>query len=268
MIDHPSTAVATPGEESPVGGRRLMVLGIPILLCSFEQAVARLRTMISIRYPQHVVLANAHTLNLACEHASSRSILRRAAMVLRDGVGVELAVRHRGLSPAHNFVGTDFVPAMLTALGPRELRVFLLGGRSGVAEAAGKVLESRSPHVRVVGTANGYGGRVVALEQVHAANPDVLLVGLGNPLQERWIDAHLGRLGVPVSIGVGALFDFLAGRLGDAAAPAQQEDPQLARTERPQQRRHEIRADEVVLGAEATVAHGQLDADAVAQHHG
>jgi len=212
-MDHPSTAVATPGEESPVGGKRLMVLGIPILLCSFEQAVARLRTMIRIRYPQHVVLANAHTLNLACEHAAYRSILRRSAMVLRDGVGVELAVRHRGLSPAHNFVGTDFVPAMLAALGPREVRVFLLGGRSGVAEAAGRVLESRSPHVRVVGTANGYGGRVVALEQVHAANPDVLLVGLGNPLQERWIDAHLTRLGVPVSIGVGALFDFLAGRV-------------------------------------------------------
>jgi N-acetylglucosaminyldiphosphoundecaprenol N-acetyl-beta-D-mannosaminyltransferase len=213
VSEHPQAALAVPATDSAAGGKRVMVLGIPLLLCSFEQAVARIRTMISIRFPQHVVLANAHTLNLACEHPAYRSVLRRAAIVLRDGVGVELAVRHRGLSPAHNFVGTDFVPAMLNALGPRELRVFLLGGRNGVAEAAGKILASRMPHLRLVGAANGYGARVFAIEQIRETRPDVLLVGLGNPMQERWIDAHLGRLGVPVSIGVGALFDFLAGRV-------------------------------------------------------
>ncbi len=192
---------------------RTFVLDVPFVLCSFAQAVDRVRKMIAIGRPHHVVLANAHTLNLAWDDPAYRRVLQDADLVLRDGVGVELAAWLAGRPAGHNFVGTDFVPALLEAIAPAEVRVFLFGAAPGVAERAAVALRRRAPNVRIVGSAAGYGTLAPLAAQVRAARPHVLLVALGNPTQERWIHAHREQLGVPVSIGVGALFDYLAGRV-------------------------------------------------------
>jgi exopolysaccharide biosynthesis WecB/TagA/CpsF family protein len=194
-------------------GEHLEVLGVPFTLCSFGTAVEQVRHMIATGGPHQVVLANAHTLNLAADDPAYRRALRDAHLVLRDGVGVELAARLAGLDPGHNFVGTDFVPALLAGLGPEEIRVFLFGAQDGVAEQAAAALERYAGHIRVVGTASGYGELAQVTAQVQATRPDVLLVALGNPMQEQWIHEHRAQLGVPVSIGVGALFDYLTGRV-------------------------------------------------------
>jgi exopolysaccharide biosynthesis WecB/TagA/CpsF family protein len=191
----------------------LDVLGVPFTLCSFGTAVEQVRDMLSVGRPHQVVLANAHTLNLAADDPAYRRVLQDADLVLRDGVGVELAARLAGVDAGHNFVGTDFVPALLASLGPDQLRVFLFGARPGVAEQAAAALEGGAAHVRVVGTASGFGTFAQVGAQVRATRPDVLLVALGNPMQERWIHEHRGQLGVPVSVGVGALFDYLAGQV-------------------------------------------------------
>jgi len=204
---------ATGSVSPPSAARRLDVLGVPVTLCGFDHAVGVARDMIASGRPHHLVLANAHTLNLACDDPAYGTVLRRADLVLRDGVGVELAARWRGTSGQYNFVGTDFVPDLLRALAPARVRVFLFGAAPGVAERAASALERRAPNVRIVGTAAGFGTFARVGQQVRAARPDVLLVALGNPLQEAWIDQHLQQLGVPLAIGVGALFDFLAGRV-------------------------------------------------------
>ena len=78
--------------------------------------------------------------------------------------------------------------------------------------------------IRIVGLEHGYTNGADIVERIRFARPDVLLVGLGNPLQERWIDDHLEALDVPVAIGVGALFDYLGrsprSRAGCAACAA------------------------------------------------
>ncbi len=192
---------------------RFPVLGVPFTLCSFEEAADRIRDMIAAGVPRRVVLANAHTLNLAADDPSYRRVLADADLVLRDGVGVELAARLERVEAGHNFVGTDFVPELLERLAPQAVRVFLFGAQAGVAEQAGAVLGAAGDHVRIVGTAPGFGAYARVAQQIRAARPDVLLVALGNPTQERWIAEHHDELGVPVSIGVGALFDYLAGRV-------------------------------------------------------
>ena len=201
------------GRDAGEGGRSLVVLGVPFTLCEFGDAVERVHDMIATGEPHQLVLANAHTLNLAYDDPAYHLVVSDADLVLRDGVGVELAARLAGSDGGHNFVGTDFVPELLEALGPDEVRVFLFGGRPGVTEQAANSLAACGSHVRIVGAAPGYGAVERVVQQVHATRPHVLLVALGNPLQERWIDEHLIQLGVPVSIGVGALFDYLAGRV-------------------------------------------------------
>ncbi len=211
----PAPERITHRREQPTGddGRQLVVLGVPFTLCSFSGAVGRVRGMIATGRPHQVVLANAHTLNLACGDPAYRGLLQEADLVLRDGAGIELAARLARADAGHNFVGTDFVPELLAALGPAEVRVFLFGGRQEVTEQAARMLARRGRHVRIVGAAPGYGAFERVVQQVRAARPHILLVALGNPLQEQWIETHLAQLGVPVSIGVGALFDYLAGRV-------------------------------------------------------
>jgi exopolysaccharide biosynthesis WecB/TagA/CpsF family protein len=201
------------GPRPPGEAGLALVLDVPFTLCSFPQAVERIREMISTGRPHHVVLANAHTLNLGWEDAAYRRVLQEADLVLRDGVGVELAARLAGRDAGHNFVGTDFIPALLESVAPLEVRVFLFGAEAGIAERAADALRARARNVRVVGTEPGYGVFARAAARVRAARPHVLLVALGNPAQERWIHEHRELLGVPVSIGVGALFDYLAGRV-------------------------------------------------------
>ena len=137
-------------------------------------------------------------------------------LVLNDGIGVDLAsMLYEGERFPENLNGTDFVPDLL-AHTTRSLRIYLLGGKQGVAEQAACKLIERFPAHQVVGARNGYftaaeAGEVVA--GINDVQPDLVLVALGNPRQEEFIAAHRDKIDAPVLIGVGALFDFVAGRV-------------------------------------------------------
>jgi N-acetylglucosaminyldiphosphoundecaprenol N-acetyl-beta-D-mannosaminyltransferase len=186
------------------------IIGVPLSPLSYDAAVQRIREMLSSGRAHQVVIANAHTLNLAYEDPAYRRTLQQAALVLRDGLGVELAALLAGTRAAHNFVGTDFVPQLLASLADLQPGVFLYGAAEGVASAAAAVLRNRCPGIRIVGVEHGYIDSASVIERVRATRPDVLLVALGNPLQERWIATHIEWLNARVAIGVGALFDYLA----------------------------------------------------------
>jgi exopolysaccharide biosynthesis WecB/TagA/CpsF family protein len=166
-----------------------------------------------------VGFANAHTLNLAATDPGYRSTLARF-LVLPDGVGVDLASRilHGALFPA-NLNGTDFTPALLAALPPG--RIGLLGARPGVAErAAARLCRDMSHHAYVV-LGDGYfdaDAEARLLHRLEQQPVDVLLVAFGNPRQEQWIAERLDHRHARVALGVGALFDFLAGEVSRAPA--------------------------------------------------
>jgi N-acetylglucosaminyldiphosphoundecaprenol N-acetyl-beta-D-mannosaminyltransferase len=167
-----------------------------------------------------IYLANAATLNLAAERPGYGDVLRRADRVYADGTGLRWAARLRGVRLRDNLVGTDFVPALFAATAHRGYRCFLLGGAPGLAAAASHHCRGAFPGWRFVGSHHGglQHGSGSALAAIAAARPHLLLVGLGNPLQETWIDSHRDRLGVPVAIGVGGLFHYWAGDLRRAPA--------------------------------------------------
>lgn len=211
--DHMGLASGAPPATArrPVAsGEIVEIFGVPFSALSYEEARELLLGFLRDGGPHQIVIANAHTLNLACADADYRRILRGAALVLPDGVGVQLAAALLGRRFPHNFVGTDFVPRLL---GDLAVRVFLYGSAPGVAWAAAEVVRRCNPALRVVGVEHGYQDPESVPARVAAARPHVLLVALGNPLQERWIARHLEQTGTRIAIGVGALFDNLAGRV-------------------------------------------------------
>lgn len=134
------------------------------------------------------------------------------AWIVNDGIGMDLAARmiYRERFP-ENLNGTDFTPYLLRTAS-RPLRLFLLGGKPDVAQRAAGYVRQTLQH-EVVGVCDGYAGmrEPDLLAQIKRSRADILLVALGNPVQEQWILQHRDALDVPLVMGVGALFDFWAG---------------------------------------------------------
>jgi N-acetylglucosaminyldiphosphoundecaprenol N-acetyl-beta-D-mannosaminyltransferase len=196
----------------------LSILGVRIANCSQRQAIELIERLMSDEpaCARAIFIANAHTLNLAWENAEYRHILNNAHRVFADGTGTRWAARLRGVSFEDNLVGTDLVPELFRATAGRGYRCFLLGSDERTIAQAAAFCARTYPGWDFAGFHHGYSRdcEVAQLvERINTERPHLLLVAMGNPLQERWIHRHRDRLRVPVCIGVGGLFDHWAGNL-------------------------------------------------------
>lgn len=166
-----------------------------------------------------VAFVNAHCVNAMEHDPHYRAALVTADHVLPDGLGVDLAARMNGEPLAANLNGTDFVPKLLRRAAVKGRSVFLFGGAPGVAAAAGDQLARDIPGLRIAGTRDGYGGAEdteAAIAAINDSGADIVLVAMGVPMQDVWLARHAPRLDAGLTLGVGALFDFLAGRVARA----------------------------------------------------
>jgi len=207
--DGPASAVR------PSGRRVLDLLGVPVHPLSLSEAVAFLEEAVARRQPATVVSLNGALLVRALREARVREAVCAATLVIPDGVGVLLAARILGTPLRHRVPGVDLAEALCAQVAERRRRVFLLGAAPGVAEAALERLQQRYPGLEAAGTAHGFyrpEEEAAVLARITQARPDVLLVALGAPRQEQWMQQHAPALGVPVVMGVGGTLDVLAGR--------------------------------------------------------
>lgn len=155
-------------------------------------------------------IVNAHTLNVASDQQDYRDVLNSADIVLNDGTGVRWAARQRGIELRANLVGTDLIPEFFAATATRGYRYFLLGGDPEVIDKAAAVARQRFSGWEQAGFHHGFvhdGQGDALIARINASGADVILVGMGNPIQERWIHDHQSQLTVPLAMGVGGLFD-------------------------------------------------------------
>ena len=193
--------------------RKARVGGFGISDLDYAAAEGTIHTALRSGSRLGVVFANAHFVSV-CQDLRTEIEDHPALMVLNDGVAVNLATYLlEGRTFRANMNGTDFVPRLL-AESRADLRVFLLGAAEASVEGAADTFAGY-PNVRVVGAIDGYSfwhdqdGTIAA---INAVAPDILLVALGCPTQEKWIVENFKRLTVPVTMGVGALFDFMSQR--------------------------------------------------------
>ncbi len=180
-----------------------------------EEAVRAIETFLAERTPRVVVTADSSGIVAAQSDPEFRSILLGADLVTPDSTGILWAARRKGMPMRGRVSGVDLVDALCARSADKGYRVYLLGAAPGVAEMAAERLRLRHPGCNVVGARHGYfppdSDELVARE-VAEAKPDILLVGMGIPRQEKflWTMREVHR--APVSMGVGGSFDVLSGR--------------------------------------------------------
>lgn len=220
VVTHPALELAWSPSLSPdnvawLGSRRRMrVLNTWVDVMSGQEVLGAVSTGSSGR-ARHLCYVNAHSLNLAFRDDRYGAALERADLVLNDGIGLDLAARMRGRRFPENLNGSDFTQRLLALAAEKGWRVYLYGGLPGVATTAQERLSQTIEQLQVVGACDGYSPRPAEeiIEDIRAARADVLLVALGQPQQELWLDAHLADTGCRLGVGVGAFLDFVAGRV-------------------------------------------------------
>jgi N-acetylglucosaminyldiphosphoundecaprenol N-acetyl-beta-D-mannosaminyltransferase len=199
--------------------QQFSVLGVRIDNATCQEAIAAIEEIIDRHDPRasSVFFVNAHTLNLAASDPAYRAVLNGSGLVLPDGTGVRWAARLQGVHIRENLPGTDFIPSLFHATADRDHSYFLLGADAPTIRTAADFAQRTFAGWRFVGCHEGYltddQTHATVIAQINAAHPDLLLVGMGNPIQEQWIHRHLPELYVPVCAGVGGLFDFWAGNV-------------------------------------------------------
>lgn len=195
---------------------RVPILGVGIDPLPLAGAADRVETWIARRSGGLRIVAtpNAEMIMAAQRDRELREILRTADLVVPDGAGVVWAARHLGQPVPERVAGIDLAQELLQRASRAGHRLFLLGGRPGVAEAAAERIAQQYPGLRLAGWHHGYftateNGAV--LDQIEHTQPDLLFVCLGSPKQEKWIAAHRQRLTVPVALGLGGVLDVWAG---------------------------------------------------------
>jgi N-acetylglucosaminyldiphosphoundecaprenol N-acetyl-beta-D-mannosaminyltransferase len=218
-----------PSRPDSVAGRvgRRELLGIPVAQIDYEGAVAVMEAMIARRERGYVCAAPVHAIMVAKRDPELRAALRGATLTVPDGMPLVWAANLLGERLTDRVYGPELMSRFCDRSADCGHRVWLYGGRDqGALAQLALCLRRNHPGIEIVG---GYSPPFRALsraeedelaEQINAARPDVLWVGIGVPKQEKWMASMRDRLEVPVMCGVGAAFDFHAGRVAGTALDA------------------------------------------------
>ncbi|HIQ11275.1 MAG TPA: glycosyltransferase [Caldilineales bacterium] len=205
------------GQRSEVGDRippPVIILGVPVHPVTFEGFLDVVAAFIAAGAPRQICTANPEFVMTAQRQPEFMRVLQEADLVLPDGVGLLWAARRQGVELPERVTGSDGIDLLAERAAREGWRMFLLGAMPGVAEKTAAILRARYPGLNVAGTYPGSprdGDYPEIARRIKAARPDILLVAYGAPQQDVWIARHKEDLAVPVSMGVGGAFDFVAG---------------------------------------------------------
>lgn len=191
------------------------ITGVKVDSVTMQEALERLKYFLQSDNVNTIFTPNAEIMMQAYRDNELREILNSADMVVADGAGVVLASKIIGRPVPEKVSGFDLVKNSFSLDINRKIRYFLLGGKPGIAEEAGKAIISQYANADIAGQRHGYFSKqdeAEIIEQINSSNADILLVALGAPKQEKWIYANKNKLKVKVCIGVGGTLDVLAGK--------------------------------------------------------
>jgi N-acetylglucosaminyldiphosphoundecaprenol N-acetyl-beta-D-mannosaminyltransferase len=199
--------------------RSFDVLGCKVHAVTAADLTDLVERAVDSHEPCIVANHNLHSLYLYQRDSKLREFFSTAKWIHADGMGIVLLARAAGAEVDRSIRVTyvDWLPILMARAAQRNWRVFYLGSKPGVADRGIAILREKFPGLNITAT-HGYfdpvgeeNERVV--EKIRAFSPNVVLVGMGMPRQERWIIDNMDRLGPAVLLPCGASIDYVAGEI-------------------------------------------------------
>lgn len=200
-------------------GPPLSILGVPFDNVTTTQTLNAIAGMVASGKPHYIATANVDFTAQAMHDEELRRVLLDAHMVVCDGMPLVWASRWLGNPLPERVAGSDLVPKLLGVAEKKGWSVFFLGGEKEVAWRAVQNVRQKHPKLKIAGMMSPEFKPLHEMEhericaEIRSAKPDLLFVSFGCPKQEKWIAMNYQRAGAPVTIGVGATIDFLAGHM-------------------------------------------------------
>jgi len=190
----------------------LYILGVRVDNLTLAESLEKIESFLTGGQQYYMVLPYAEFFVEAQQDAEFKNILNKADLSLTDGFGPVLFSPCFGEPLKGRVMGVDLIFALFDKFWDKN-SFFLFGAAEGTAQATVDRLLQEHPFGKIVGMLNGFVSDDVAIEKINKAQPEILLVGLGMPKQEKWIAQNLNKLpSVKLAIGVGGAFDFISGR--------------------------------------------------------
>ncbi len=210
----------------PAAMSHVRILGISVHMVQIPEVVSLMTAWAARREerPRWIVVADMHAIFEAHKRPDFRAMIAAADLTVPDGISLIKVARRKGVPLRTRVAGTDLMKAFFRRTQGTELAHYFYGDTTDTLARLGANVRAEFPGTNIVGSCSPPFRPLTAEEDdvmvkaINDARPDVLWVGLGLPKQERWIFEHLDRLDVPLVLGVGAAFKFLAGTVQRAPA--------------------------------------------------
>lgn len=194
----------------------LKILEVNIDRLDMQGAVERVKNLLSEDGPSLIVTPNSEMLAAAAEDAELARILNSADLAVPDGAGIILASKIMGQKLPERVAGFDLITELFAQLENEDCSFYFLGSKPGIVDKAAAELKKRYPNLNIAGYHHGYLDKELqqnVTAEINEKGIDLLLVGMGVPLQERFLDKNLDGLNVKAAVTVGGSFDVIAGEV-------------------------------------------------------
>lgn len=200
---------------------KVNILGVNVDMVTISEAANIIMNFFNEDKVHSVFTPNSEIIMCAYKDEEFCRLLNSASLLTADGIGVVYASKILKKPISERAAGYDIACQVLEKINYTDHKLFLFGGKPGVAEEAKANLLKKYPSLNIVGTRNGYfkpeeEEEIVA--QINESGADIVFVCLGAPKQEQWIDRNKDRLKVKVAMGIGGSLDVFAGRAERAPA--------------------------------------------------
>lgn len=206
------------GEEKKM--TRLKFMNTEIDNLTMEETLQIVDKLIKEDKAAYVVTPNVDHIVQLETNKELQDVYANASLILTDGKPLQWIAKWYGTPIKEKISGSDLFPRLCDMAARKGYKMFFLGAAEGVATKAAENLINRYNGLQVVGTYSPPYGFEKSPEEmlkitrlIKEAAPDMLIVGLGCPKQEKFMYHHCRELGVPISFGLGASFDFEAGNI-------------------------------------------------------
>lgn len=205
----------------------IKIFGVKINNISFDEAVQEIKGYLKGNSLKTVYTPNPEIVMGARDDMKLKALLNSGDMVTADGIGLIYASKIKGKPLKERVTGYDLSLKLLEIGNDNSYSIYFLGGKEGVAKKAGENVKRDYPDINIAGYHNGYfkgshngyqdhSEEKSIIEEINAAEPDIIFVGLGFPNQEKWINANKNRIKGKVIIGNGGVMDILSGNINPA----------------------------------------------------